>query len=98
MSKIKYVVKVTMIATEQNPNFAGQEDITYWGKEERMIGHRGSHADACHTRMEFSHLLLDLYGYTRKCDAARNWEVKHPQNDKYWKTTEVTILPVEVMA
>ena len=31
--------------------------------------------------------FIEQYGYSRKCDAARNWIYKHVYNTEHWKWT-----------
>ena len=82
-----YLVKVTSIATSENPNFAGQESITYHGIGDRTIAHIGSHAEAIHEVSELNQYMIETFGYLRECDAKRNWSYKNPENSKYWKST-----------
>ena len=83
----KYIVKVTGRATENNPYSAGQEFVAYYGKNQKLLGHEGSHAEAAHTAMDLKEYLIKEYGYTRECDAKRSWCYKNPEKSKYWTST-----------
>lgn len=83
-----YVVKQTSVATMGNKVFPGQTLIAYYGKNNHFFGFEGDHA-ACmgYGKPYFSKWALKKWGYKRKCDAARNWNYKHPENSKSWKST-----------
>ena len=87
----KYIIKSVCTATAENKNFAG-EVHTYWhGKEDTLLG-----ADAgTSLQIKLYDHMIGWYGYSRKCDAERNWSYRNPQNDKNW-TTEVEIVEVEI--
>ena len=91
----KYLVKTTSVATDENPNFAGQVQICYYGKQERVLGMAGSHAKATHMESPLNLYLAREYGYNRKDHAKRAWSYRNPENTKYW-TTEVDVIEVEV--
>lgn len=91
----KYIVKETSYATEANENFKGQVSITYYGKDQKQIGHYGSHADAIHMMMKLNDYMIKEYGYNRLCDAKKSYMYKHPENTKYWKSF-VEIIEVEI--
>lgn len=86
----KYVVKVTSIATEENLNFAGETDITYYGKDMKELAHEGDHAKQSMYGIKGlgdNPWLIDEYGYSRACDAKRSWVYKNPENSKFWQST-----------
>lgn len=83
----KFIVKTTSYATNENPNFKGQVSIGYYGKNQKLIGHEGSHAEANYTTMLMSNYFIEEYGYNRLCDAKKSWIFKNPENTKFWKTT-----------
>lgn len=91
----KYLVKTISIATEQNPNFANQECISYHGKGQKTLCQRGSHAIAINSVIEMDNYLVKEYGYDRLCDAKRSYQFKHPENNKFWSSTS-QIIEVEV--
>lgn len=91
----KYLVKQISVATEQNPNFAGQVSVSFCGKGDERIGHTGTHAEAVHDYAEPNDYSIKEYGYSRKCDALRNWTYRHPENTKFWNST-VEIIEVDV--
>jgi len=87
----KYIVKIVSTATAENKNFAG-EVHTYWnGKNDTLLG-----ADAgTWLQIPLYNGMIKENGYSRLCDAKRNWGYRNPQNDKNW-TTEVEIVEVEL--
>ena len=88
----RYLVKETSTATEQNPNYAGDVSIYYFGKAEQMLAREGTHIP----RDNFNHIewYIAEYGYSRKCDAKRAYTYRHPENTKFWTST-VEIVEVE---
>ena len=91
----RYIIKETSVATPENQNFAGQTAIYYIGKGGSWLGKEGSYAEASHSVEPLKDWLLEEYGYSRKCDAARNWSYKNPENTKWWSST-AEILEFEV--
>ena len=83
----KYIVKVTGKATENNLYSAGQEFVAYYGKNQKLLGHIGSHAEAAHTTMDLKEYLIKEYGYTRECDAKHSWCYKNQEDRPFWRTT-----------
>ena len=83
----RFLVKTISKATETNSNFAGTESISYYGKNQKLLGHIGSYAEATHSTMELKGYLVEEYGYTRECDAKRSWCYKNPENSKDWTST-----------
>ena len=82
-----FLVKTISKATADNSNFAGTESISYYGKNQKLLGHIGSYAEASYTAMDLKEYLIKEYGYTRECDAKRSWCYKNPENSKYWTST-----------
>ena len=80
----KYLVKLTSVATSDNPTFAGQRQVALIGKGERICGLCGSHAVATHTAKACNYYEVEKYGYDRKCDAQRNYLYRHTDIEKYW--------------
>ena len=97
----RYFVKEVSIATASNPNFAGAISVGYFGKGDKLV----ANADKEHPDRYWqdkplifentSNMVLAEYGYSRKCDAIRNWTYNNPQNTEYWRST-VEIVEVEV--
>ena len=83
----RFLVKTISKATETNSNFAGTESISFYGKNQKLLGHIGSCAEATHTTMDLQEYLIKEYGYTRECDAKRSWCYKNPVNSEYWTST-----------
>lgn len=74
---MKYLVKVTYIAKENNPNFAGETHVYYYGKEE-------------HSTENPSKYFIEEHGYSRKSDALRNFHFKYDNSELYWdKNVEI---------
>lgn len=90
-----YLVKETSVATSENRNFAGQTVINYYGVGNKSIGCYGTHAEATHTVQKLSPYMIKEYGYSRKCDAVRNWSYKNPENSKFWKSSS-EIVEIEI--
>lgn len=90
-----YVVRIESVATKDNPNFAGQEVTSYFGKRDTMLAAQGSHAEACHYAKPLTSWWVKEYGYKRRCDAERNWSYRNPENTKYWTST-ATIEAIEI--
>lgn len=90
---IKYLVKEISTATAENPNFAGQTSIYYFGKGERILAKEGTHG----TDYNFNHIdwMINEYGYSRLCDAKRAYAYKNPENSKFWTST-VEIVEIEI--
>ena len=83
----RFLVKTISKATETNSNFAGTESISFYGKNQKLLGHTGSYAEATHSTVELKGYLVEEYGYTRECDAKRSWCYKNPENSEYWTST-----------
>lgn len=91
----KYIVKVVGKATENNPNFAGLQYVTYNGKNQKLIGVEGSYAEATHTVKKLDIYMVKEYGYSRWCDAERSWNYRNPENSPFWSCT-AEIIEVDV--
>lgn len=90
-----YLVRTHHIATIDNPNFAGQEDIVVTGKGDRMVAHEGSHAEATYTYLPFHPYLAREYGFKTVGAAKNSYAYKHPENSKNWNST-VEVIAAEV--
>ena len=93
----RYLVKVISKATEKNPNFAGEEVVTVYGKDQRLLSIEGSHADHIGNVKKMWGCDVIEYGYKRECDAKRSWIYKNPNplHNGFWNE-EVSICAVEV--
>lgn len=89
---VKYIVKLTSVATPENESFAGETCVYYYGKGGITLGVEGDHA--VWSKMPLWEGGIRLHGYDRLCDAKRNWSYKNPENTKYWKST-AEIMEVE---
>ena len=89
---MKYLIKETSVATQDNPNYAGEVSIVYFGKAEKMLAREGNHIP----QDNYNHFdyMLNEYGYNRLCDAKRSYAYKHPENSRYWTST-VEIVEIE---
>lgn len=95
MKEIRYLVKQTSYATLENRNFIGQELITYFGKDQKLLGAKGSHAKATHFEQELHPCMIREYGYKRECDAKKSWIYNNPENSEWWYS-QVEIIAFEV--
>ena len=75
----RYLVKLSCKATENNPNFAGETLICYYGKNQEMIGREGTHYPQ--ENFIVTHHSLMEYGYKRMCDARRCWRYKNSNTE-----------------
>lgn len=91
----RYLVKHVSVATECNPNFAGQVLETLHGRGDKILSASGSHAEAVYIKSQLWRGDVLEYGYKRECDARKCWSYKNSQNDKFWQT-EVSIIEMEV--
>ena len=80
-----YLVKVTSVATDTNQSFAGEVETYYAGKEQNTLKREGTHR--AYDNFDRISYMLKEYGYTRKCDAAKSYDYKHPENSANWKST-----------
>ena len=72
-----YLVKVTYTAKDNNPNFKGEVEVCYCGKDN-------------HSTNDPSKYFKDNYGYARKSDALRNFHFKYADDEIFWgKKVEV---------
>ena len=94
---IKYAVRQTHRATDNNPNYAGQTAISWYGKAQQMLGYQGDHAEAVHMAVDDERIrfMASLYGYDRECDARRSWVFKNPDQSGFWCTVENEIVAIE---
>ena len=76
MKNTRYIIKVTATATSENPNFAGDVQTYYFGKDQFMISYRVEPVNA------LSEYLVTEYGYKRRCDAVK--ASKFWDHAKYW--------------
>ena len=88
----KYLIKTVAMATAENPTFAGQVHVLWYGVNQSLLG---SSVDLGMVKKvndpsELPKFLIEEYGYSRKCDAARSWILNNPENSKFWtETTEI---------
>ena len=74
---MKYLVKVTYKAKENNPSFKDSVEIWYCGKNN-------------HSTEDPSKYFINEYGYSRKCDALKNFHFKYDNSELFWwKNVEV---------
>lgn len=93
----KYLIKTVATATAENPSFAGQTHIFYYGKNQSCLGSSEDLGRVWKVNdpSELPKFLIEEYGYSRKCDVARSWILNNPENSKFWtETTE--IIEVEI--
>ena len=79
MRNTRYIIKVTAIAKDDNPNFAGEERTYYYGKAQYLISDKKVIFDA------LDKYLVTEYGYKRKYDAVKAAKFWNDTPDaKYW--------------
>ena len=94
---IKYIIKTYSKATDSNKNFAGEDFTAYYGKNQKLLGFTGSHAERVGMAFELMTWRIKDYGFSRVCDAKRSWIYKNPErNSPYWTPEVVEIIEVEV--
>ena len=91
----RYIVKVSGKAIENNPHFAGQEFVAYYGKNQKLLGYEGSYVEAAHMAKKLDAYMVKEYGYSRWCDAERSWNYRNPENSPFWSCT-AEIIEVDV--
>ena len=80
-----YFVEVVRRATENNVN-KGDCHVYVYGKKNMRVAEAHSHQTEFLKDMDFYGPYAKQYGYTRMCDACRNWCFKNTENDKYWES------------
>ena len=70
---MRYLVKVTYKAKANNPSFAGKTEVWYCGKD----GHSIDNVPSL--------WFISEYGYTRRCDAMKNFHFKFSDDELFWK-------------
>ena len=88
-----YIVRVISKATQNNPNFAGRTSIAYYGKDQQLLGMEGTVHDYLNDSIKIAPNMIKLYGYKRKCDAARSYVYNNCCSTQYW-TKQVDIVEV----
>lgn len=96
---IRYVVKETSVATENNRNFAGEIGITYHGKGTKLLACAGSHYEndpfmKWYCQPIQRHALME-YGYLTEGQAKKSYCYKKPENSEYWKSS-AEIVRIEI--
>jgi hypothetical protein len=86
-----YIVKVSLKATQSNPNFAGVVSIAYYGKDQKLLKMEEEETDT----IKVSPYMVKTYGYKRKCDAIRAYVYKNCESTQYWNK-QAEIIEVEV--
>ena len=82
--EIYYLIEDITTATARNENFPGECHLRYIGKENKCLYSDG-HKNGWYNYNFLTPGFVREYGYTRKCDAVRNWSYKNPDNSEYWK-------------
>lgn len=85
----KYIVKSTATGTKDNPNFSGETYTYLEGKGDESINVEGDRVS------DWEKWWIAMHGYSRACDAKRNYTYNHPENTRFW-TTSVEIVEYEV--
>ena len=90
MAKL-YIIKSVSTATPENHNYAGKVHTYYHGVGDMLIG---SHTGDPWIDFPLSEYRIEAFGYSRMCDAKRNFSYRNPENSKYWSTV-ATIEEIE---
>lgn len=90
----RYLVRCVNWATADNPTCAGQTSFAYYGRDEKLLCHRGSHAKATGSAFEFDKEMVERYGFRREADAKRSPYIWNPEKERFWKY-EVTVVKYE---
>lgn len=88
----KYLVKLTSIATEDNPNYRNQTIISYYGKGQEPIYSDGDVL----IKIARSEFMIRKYGYDSLCDAERSWIYKSCNGNNGCWAQSTEIIEVEV--
>ena len=92
----KYIIKITNVAKDSNPSFAGATCVYYYGKKEKLVGDEAFNISPL-IGMDYFNFLVHEYGYNRECDAKKSWLYKNPdKNREFWEDEIVEIIKVEV--
>lgn len=88
----RFLVKVTSTATKENKNFAGAVKVRFYGRDERSFDEQDNEL--------YKLYITDKYGYTRKCDAKKNFNFHYPTTETVdgsviWEK-EIEIVEVEI--
>lgn len=85
MARKYYIIRQTLIATEENKSFDGENRVYLYGKNEEsfILPDNGRCIES---------VFISNYGYNRIQDAKRNWCYRNPENTKNWSTTKNEIL------
>lgn len=78
MNNVRYIIKVTAKAKDNNPNFAGKTIVYYYGKWQELL------AISIDTLTNY---CVEHYGYKRQPDAiraAKFWDKYSKEHEKYW--------------
>ena len=86
-----YIIKSVSTATPENPTYAGKVHTYYHGVGDELIG---AYTGDPWIDRNLTEYMIETYGYTRLCDAKRNWSYRNPENSKFWQTV-VTIEEIE---
>lgn len=82
-TNIRYLIKVTAIATDDNPNFKGATYTYYYGCNQHLLGATSVGIEPPEY-MELTRYFVEQYGYkTRNTSKAI----------KFWTSLSITILP-----
>lgn len=93
----KYIIHTVTRATPNNKNFHGDVVEGYHGKCGVTCGLYHNHgAELITSKPFYARHDAMAHGYSRVSDAKKNYQWKNPQNDEFWVTELVEIIPIEV--
>lgn len=91
MNNVRYIIKVTAKAKNNNPNFAGKTNVYWYGKGKMLLAIDLQEATV--KIMPLTNYCVEHYGYKRIRDAiyaAKFWNEYNEDSKSYWTySTEI---------
>lgn len=85
MNNVRYIIKVTVKAKNNNPNFAGKTNVYWYGKGQMLLAILLEEQTV--EIMTLTNYCIEHYGYKRQSDAihaAKFWNEYSKEHGKYW--------------
>ena len=85
MNNVRYIIKVTAKAKNNNPNFAGKTNVYWYGKGQMLLAILLEAPTV--EIMTLTNYCIEHYGYKRQPDAiraAKFWDEYSKEHKKYW--------------
>lgn len=93
MSNVRYIIKVTAKAKDNNPNFAGKTNVYWYGKEQMLLAQDEQSPTV--KIVTLTNYCIEHYGYKRRYDAiraAKFWNEYTAEHEKFWTYNTEIIL------